>query len=223
MRREIHRRMSWQPYWHSNTCQRNGNQRGYWQTAWNTLRCQAYIMPRSIGKRSGAYFPSPMSICISRYNSSLGILLLGSFDDRLVLCDWASRRNSAEFIASVARRLKTGIDWKKTPVMIMAKSQLDEYFQGRRISFDIPLLFTGTDFQTDVWSAISEIPYGSTQSYSEIAFRSRHPEAVRAVANAIGANRLSIIIPCHRVTGINSIGGYAGGISVKESLLSIER
>jgi methylated-DNA-[protein]-cysteine S-methyltransferase len=101
--------------------------------------------------------------------------------------------------------------------------QLEEYFAGKRKSFDIPLSPKGTAFQLEVWRALQEIPYGETRSYAEIAKVIGRPDAVRAVGAANGANPIPIIIPCHRVIGSNgSLTGFGGGIDVKRALLNLE-
>lgn len=103
------------------------------------------------------------------------------------------------------------------------KRQLDEYFAGKRKAFDIQLRLTGTDFQNEVWNALLDIPYGATKSYKDIARYIGKPKAVRAVAGAIGANGISILIPCHRVIGSDhSLTGYAGGLEAKKMLLGVE-
>ena len=161
-------------------------------------------------------------IHISRYRSPLGTLVMGATEDRLVLCDWLTRRDSTSFISRIATNLRATVTDGYTPVIAMAEKQLDEYFSGRRKIFDLPLLLTGTPFQELVWHAIAAIPYGETATYSDIALAIGHPEAVRAVANAIGANRLSIILPCHRLIGRNNPGGYAGGADIKCGLQLLE-
>lgn len=103
------------------------------------------------------------------------------------------------------------------------KQQLQEYFDGNRKRFDLPLSPKGTDFQREVWRQLSLIPYGETTSYSFIAERLENPKAVRAVGAANGKNPISIIVPCHRVIGANgSLTGYAGGLKRKSWLLSLE-
>ena len=110
-----------------------------------------------------------------------------------------------------------------SPVIDKAKTQLDEYFAGARREFDVPLLFAGTDFQKKVWDALLTIPYGQAISYGEMARRIGMPTAVRAVANANGANAISIFAPCHRVIGSDrKLTGYAGGLEAKEYLLTLE-
>lgn len=109
------------------------------------------------------------------------------------------------------------------PVLLQAGQQLDEYFTGRRTRFDVQLEFAGTEFQKKVWNALLEIPFGETRTYGEIARRLGHPKAVRAVGAANGRNPISIIAPCHRVIGGNGqLTGFAGGLPVKEYLLSLE-
>ena len=104
-----------------------------------------------------------------------------------------------------------------------AERQLDEFFAGQRREFDVPLLFVGTDFQKTVWNELLKIPFGQTISYGEMARRIGMPEAVRAVANANGANSMSIFAPCHRVIGSDrSLTGYGGGLDAKRMLLELE-
>ena len=101
--------------------------------------------------------------------------------------------------------------------------QLDEYFQGKRRIFTLPLLLHGTSFQKKVWEALLDIPYGTTQSYAEVARKIKNPNAFRAVGNANNKNNIAIIIPCHRVIGSNgSLTGYASGVWRKKWLLEHE-
>ncbi|WP_226001703.1 methylated-DNA--[protein]-cysteine S-methyltransferase [Paenibacillus sp. BJ-4] len=102
--------------------------------------------------------------------------------------------------------------------------ELIEYLQGERTSFTIPFDFQGTEFQMAVWNALCNIPYGETQSYSDIAHAIQKPASVRAVGAAIGANPILITIPCHRVIGKNgALTGYRGGLDMKVKLLQLER
>lgn len=102
--------------------------------------------------------------------------------------------------------------------------ELDEYFQGKRKNFDIPLRTHGTPFQEKVWAALRAIPYGETRSYKDIAEAIGHPKAYRAVGMANNANPIFIIVPCHRVIGADgSLTGYGGGLPMKKALLSLER
>ena len=104
-----------------------------------------------------------------------------------------------------------------------ANRWLDIYFSGREPDFTPALSIIGTDFQLEVWRALLDIPYGQLVSYREIAYQVGNPGALRATANAISRNRISIIIPCHRVIGSNGkLTGYAGGIERKRALLRLE-
>ena len=119
---------------------------------------------------------------------------------------------------------KGSITQKDTPLISSAKRQLDEYFQGKRKSFDLPLALSGTQFQQKVWNALCTIPYGETRSYKEIAAQIQNPKGCRAVGMANNRNPIMIIIPCHRVIGSNgSLVGYAGGLDIKQWLLAHEK
>jgi methylated-DNA-[protein]-cysteine S-methyltransferase len=104
-----------------------------------------------------------------------------------------------------------------------AQRQLEEYFAGRRRTFDLPLAIEGTPFQREVWTALGRIPYGQTTSYAAIAADLGRPDAFRAVGAANGRNPFAIVLPCHRVIGADgSLTGYAGGLSAKRFLLDLE-
>lgn len=104
------------------------------------------------------------------------------------------------------------------------KAQLEEYFQGRRQMFDVPLAPEGTDFQQRVWMQLRQVPYGETCSYATISSSIGSPKSYRAVGAANGRNPLSIIVPCHRVIGSNGqLTGYAGGLESKQWLLRLEQ
>jgi len=103
-------------------------------------------------------------------------------------------------------------------------SQLEAYFAGHLVHFDLDLAPKGTEFQLAVWKALEAIPYGETTTYGEVAARIGRPTAVRAVGAANGANPLPIVVPCHRVIGSDgSLTGYGGGLDLKASLLELER
>ena len=109
------------------------------------------------------------------------------------------------------------------PYLRHAAEQLDEYFDGRRRTFDLPLDLSGTPFQQKVWERLSQVPYGATASYLLHAHSVGASHAVRAVGTAIGRNPVSIIVPCHRiVAGNGTLAGYAGGLERKRYLLALE-
>jgi methylated-DNA-[protein]-cysteine S-methyltransferase len=110
------------------------------------------------------------------------------------------------------------------PVLLATELELKEYFEGQRTAFSVNLDPVGTEFQNKVWRALSEIPFGETRSYGEIAKRIGNAGAVRAVGAANGRNPISIIVPCHRVIGsTGKLTGFAGGLETKEQLLTLER
>lgn len=119
---------------------------------------------------------------------------------------------------------KTNNNVKETPLIKECFNQLNEYFKGNRKEFDIPVEASGTEFQKKVWNALLDIPYGETRSYKDIAIAIGNEKACRAVGMANNRNPISIIIPCHRVIGVNGkLVGYDGGIHIKEKLLNIEK
>src|SRR5262245_416049 len=142
-------------------------------------------------------------------NSPIGPLTIGSTSKGLALIHFGSAVP------------KDGmVDRSANQVFI---SQLEEYFEGRRTAFDFPLDIEGTPFQMAVWKELQKIPYGSTRSYGEIAKALGKPGAARAVGMANHDNPVAVVIPCHRVLGSNgSLTGYAGGLHVKQRLLSLE-
>ena len=111
-----------------------------------------------------------------------------------------------------------------SPVLKLCFLELEEYFQGKRQRFTMPLYLQGTPFQIEVWRTLREIPYGETRSYQDVALAIGNPRALRAVGGANHKNPLAIIIPCHRVIGKNgSLTGFGGGLAIKEWLLEHEK
>jgi len=164
-----------------------------------------------------------MIIHTQAYLSPCGPLLLGSFNERLCLCDWVDGWHRETTENRLRKALGATFLEKPTEVTITTRRQLDEYFHRERQTFDLPLLFIGTEFQKRVWTELLRIPYGSTISYGTMAQGLGMPKAVRAVANASGANAISIITPCHRVIGSNgTLTGYGGGLKAKRFLLELE-
>ena len=162
-------------------------------------------------------------IHIYYYRTPWGELLLGSLKDRLVLSDWHYRKMRF----SIDKRIKEGAGTdcveESSPTIELAKVQLNEYFVGKRKVFDVPLGFIGTDFQKNVWEQLQKVTFGQTATYLDLAQAMGKPKSVRAVANANGANALSIFVPCHRIIGGDgALVGYAGGLRAKRKLLELE-
>jgi methylated-DNA-[protein]-cysteine S-methyltransferase len=149
------------------------------------------------------------------YDSPFGRLLIAGDDAGL----------RSIFFDREGRRCTPGPDWTRDDASHAdAVRQLGAYFEGRLTRFDLALAPRGTEFQLRVWRALTEIPYGRTASYAQIAARIGRPAAVRAVGAANGANPLPIVVPCHRVIGADgSLTGYGGGLDLKASLLALER
>lgn len=157
------------------------------------------------------------------YHAPCADLVLGTLDGRLCLCDWTASQRGGRTQRRVERLLNATLRPGTNALLEATAAQLDEYFVRRRSAFSLPLLPAGTDFQRAVWQALCRIPYGTTLTYAQLAAAIGRPTAVRAVANAIGANALSIIVPCHRVVGSNgSLTGFAGGLNVKRYLINLE-
>lgn len=165
-----------------------------------------------------------MNIIIKYYKSPFGELIIGSYGEFLCLSDWKYRKMRN----SIDNRIKTGLKSDfilGTSVLIEnAIDELEKYFQYKLSEFSIPLLLVGTEFQKKVWKALQNIKYGEISTYSELSKSIGMESAVRAVANANGANALSIFVPCHRIIGTNNeLVGYAGGLDTKKKLLNLEK
>ncbi|AEH48097.1 methylated-DNA--[protein]-cysteine S-methyltransferase [Parageobacillus thermoglucosidasius] len=144
--------------------------------------------------------------------TSKGLCYIGSpnkpFEE---LANWVTKRFPNSVLAQDDEKLRPYTD------------ELEEYFRGKRKNFLQPLDLYGTPFQLSVWNALRKIPYGHTQSYSEIADYIQKPASVRAVGAAIGANPILIVVPCHRAIGKNGkLTGYRGGLEIKKQLLQLE-
>lgn len=162
-------------------------------------------------------------ISIQYFKTPVGELILGSFQDKLCLCDWRYRKMRDEIDNRIKKSLDSIYLEEETSVIQAAKEQLNEYLNGQRKEFSIPLLLVGTDFQQSVWNELLKISYGKTETYLGLSKKLGNEKAIRAVAGANGANSISIFIPCHRIIGSDGkLIGYAGGLSTKKKLLRLE-
>ena len=163
-------------------------------------------------------------INIQYYKTKIGELILGSFDGKLCMLDYRYRKMRKAVDDRIKKGLNANFVEHDDEILVKAREQLDEYLNGDRKEFDIPLLMVGTDFQKSVWDALMKVPFGTTSTYLQIAKNINNEKAVRAVANANGANSISIIVPCHRIIGSNGeLVGYGGGLAVKKRLLKLEQ
>jgi len=162
-------------------------------------------------------------ISIQYYNSPIGELLLGSYENKLCIADYRYRKMRTTVDSRIQKGLKAEYVQEPSDVITETIKQMEEYFNLERKEFTIPLLLVGTDFQKSVWQGLIETPFGTTSSYLELSKRIGNEKAVRAVASANGANSIAILVPCHRIIGSNgALVGYAGGLDVKKRLLEIE-
>jgi methylated-DNA-[protein]-cysteine S-methyltransferase len=132
--------------------------------------------------------------------------------------------NTEEVLEDLARNVSGRILGVSTPAITTTRRELDEYFEGRRRRFEVPLDWTlATPFRRDVLHATALIPYGETSSYRQVAIAAGRPKAVRAAGSALSHNPLPIIVPCHRVLRTDGgIGQYLGGVAAKTQLLTLE-
>jgi methylated-DNA-[protein]-cysteine S-methyltransferase len=150
-------------------------------------------------------------------------LILGAYEGKLCLLDYRYRVKRDTIDNRIQKALKAKYVEQNDEVIQKTVVQLKEYLANKREEFDIPLLLVGSEFQKSVWEALLQIPYGKTNTYKDQSISIGNEKAVRAVANANGANAIAIIVPCHRIIGTNGkLTGYAGGLNIKQLLLDIE-
>jgi methylated-DNA-[protein]-cysteine S-methyltransferase len=138
------------------------------------------------------------------------------------LCRVSFRRQEADLVDDLEKREL--LPEKDAGQLDRERREFAEYFEGKRHHFDLPVdIRGGTPFQRKVLEAANEIPFGQCECYTDVAERIGHPKAQRAVGNALGKNPVAIVIPCHRVVASGGrLGGYTGGLDIKETLMSIE-
>ncbi len=177
-----------------------------------------------IGGAPGRTKTEPKNVLVyRRFDSPLGPLVTVASDSGVCLMEFGDRRMLESEFSDLSRRLDAVILPGNNRVTDEAVSQLNEYFDGTRTTFDVPLHMPGTPFQQRVWNALREIPCGVTRSYGEIAAQIGEPKAVRSVGTANGMNRIAILVPCHRVIGADGkLTGYGGGLWRKDWLLKHE-
>ena len=163
-------------------------------------------------------------IQISRLTTPLGPMFVCASDNGICLLEFVDRKMLETEFRDIQRLLNANIIAGENVHIKQAKKELEEYFSGTRRVFGVSLETPGTDFQKTVWHNLREIDYGQTSTYQQQAERIGRHKAVRAMAAANGANRIAIIIPCHRVIGKNGqLTGYGGGIERKRWLIDHEK
>jgi AraC family transcriptional regulator of adaptative response/methylated-DNA-[protein]-cysteine methyltransferase len=154
----------------------------------------------------------------------LGDMLAGATEQGICLLEFTERATLNREFTDLQRLLKAEFIEGENKHFQLLRNELEQYFNGVLKKFTIPIVIVGTDFQKEVWNELLDIPYGVTRSYKEQSIAINKLDAVRAVAAANGANRIAIIIPCHRVIGEDgSLTGYGGGLWRKKWLLDLEK
>jgi len=150
--------------------------------------------------------------------SPIGELHLVASDEALICLDFKQNREAIAHGLGIAEPVE-----QENPVIGQAIEELQQYFEGKRRVFSVPISLQGTDFQKKVWERLRSIPFGTTLSYQQQARDLGQPTAVRATGTANGRNPIAIIVPCHRVVRSDgTLGGYAGGLEIKAKLLELE-
>ncbi|GAA4428524.1 methylated-DNA--[protein]-cysteine S-methyltransferase [Bremerella cremea] len=163
-------------------------------------------------------------ILVERVLTPLGPMLAAGNDAGLCLLEFVDRKMLPKQFERISKLFSQPILPGSHPVLAETARQLEEYFQGKRKTFDLPLRMDGTPFQSAVWQQLREIPFGETRSYQQLAVKVGKPTASRAVGRTNGDNRLAIVVPCHRVVRSDGhLCGYAGGLWRKKRLLQLEQ
>jgi len=162
-------------------------------------------------------------ILINRLTTPLGPMLICATDQGICLLEFTDRKMLETEFRDLQKLLVSKILVGENKPIKQAKKELKEYFEGKRKQFDVALHTPGTDFQNSVWTILKAVPFGTTTTYGNLAVQLDAPKSARAVARANGANRLSILVPCHRIIGKNgNLTGYGGGIERKKWLIEFE-
>nr|WP_292015444.1 methylated-DNA--[protein]-cysteine S-methyltransferase [Chryseobacterium sp.] len=163
-------------------------------------------------------------IDLKRIETKLGTMIACADENGICLLEFSDRKALPTELKGISKHYNANIVQGENPHFITLENELSEYFEGKRKIFTVPLSPVGTAFQKQVWKILQEIPYGATRNYQEQADILGNPKSVRAVANANGFNKISIIIPCHRVIGSSGqLTGYGGGMWRKQKLLELEQ
>jgi len=161
---------------------------------------------------------------IVRFTTPIGPMFACASSRGVCLLEFTDRRMLETEFKDLCKRLNAVILPGENPHLYQAQSEIQEYFSGKRKEFTASIHTPGTEFQKSVWKILHKIPYGETRSYKQQAITLGNPNAIRAVGSANGHNRISIIIPCHRVLGSDgSLTGYGGGLHRKKWLIDFEK
>lgn len=192
-------------------------------TGYESLSGFGYMFKKLIGDSPNAS-KNKNIILINRTTTPLGPMFVCATDNGICLLEFVDRKKLETEFMDLQRLLNATIIWGENQHIIQAKMEIDEYFKGQRKVFKVKIEAPGTHFQQIAWDCLQNIKYGSTTSYEKQAAAIKSPKALRAIASANGANRIAIIVPCHRVVGKNgNMTDYNGGIERKKWLLDHEK
>ena len=162
-------------------------------------------------------------IYINRIITPIGPMLVGAIEEGICLLEFIDRKIIETQLEAIEKHFDAVLTPGNSLHFDQLNKELKEYFNGKRKSFNLPIAYSGTDFQESVWQSLSLIPYGQTRSYKEQSIVLKNPKAIRAIAHANGDNRISILLPCHRIIGSDGdLVGYGGGLWRKRFLLDLE-
>ncbi len=192
-------------------------------TSYESLSGFGYTFKKLIGK-SPKQINDKNIILINRLTTPLGPMFVCATANGICLLEFVDRQMLETEFKDLQKLLKANIISGENEHMKQAKKEIKEYFEGSRKKFDVKLETPGTDFQNSVWNCLQQIEFGKTITYQKQAEKINNPKAIRAVASANGYNRISIVVPCHRVIGKDGkMTGYGGGIERKKWLIEHER
>jgi AraC family transcriptional regulator of adaptative response/methylated-DNA-[protein]-cysteine methyltransferase len=192
-------------------------------TSYESLSGFGYTFKKLVGK-SPKQIKDKNIILINRLTTPLGPMFVCATANGICLLEFIDRRMLETEFKDLQKLLNANIISGENEHINQGKKEIKEYFEGNRKIFDVKLETPGTDFQNQVWKCLQEIDYGNTSTYQKQAENINNPKAIRAVASANGYNRISIIVPCHRVIGKDGkMTGYGGGIERKKWLIEHEQ
>jgi AraC family transcriptional regulator of adaptative response/methylated-DNA-[protein]-cysteine methyltransferase len=194
-----------------------------WNTLWLAEEAPYPSLSTDRSYSSNDPFSSPNYVAVQQLETPIGEVVAAAVDAGVCFLNFADRAIAHNEIALMRKQFDCPVRKTRHLHLDKLQNQLEKYFSGQLTEFSVPVVGQGTPFQTAVWAELQRIPYGETIAYDTLAQRLGQPTATRAVARANGQNRISILIPCHRVIGKDGrLTGYAGGIWRKRLLLELE-
>lgn len=160
----------------------------------------------------------------SKINTPIGDMIVCATDFGICALIFEDENRSKSVVEEISKSIEANIVNDKNKHLTQVEKELNEYFEGKRKEFSVALDLQGTDFRKLVWNQLLKVPYGEARSYKDQAIAMNKLTAIRAIASANGANKIEIIVPCHRIIGTNgNLTGYAGGLDRKKWLLDLEK